>query len=182
MEDPACCEQSNRMQMSTQIALFNAVTDGPACCEQSNKMVARQQLISACTGATLKRRNLTLLWQELNKKRKAEEKAAAAVAAARDGCTGGAGPDPLRGGFNDENGIPPGEEGVAFDQILHLSVCLRTCTSMSLRKSKAVLLLLVQYCMVSLGCSVVNMRYILMSVPCTSSLSLAFASSDLVLA
>ncbi|DBB12599.1 TPA: hypothetical protein ACH3X3_005387 [Trebouxia sp. C0006] len=55
-----------------------------------------------------------LLWKvlpaELNKKRKAEEKAAAAVAAARDGCTGGAGPDPLRGGFSDEIGIPPGEE------------------------------------------------------------------------
>ncbi|KAL0033716.1 hypothetical protein WJX77_002280 [Trebouxia sp. C0004] len=50
--------------------------------------------------------------KELNKKRKAEEKAAAAVAAARDGWTGGAGPDPLRGGFSDENGIPPGEEAV----------------------------------------------------------------------
>ncbi len=142
--------------------------EGPACCEQSNKMVARQQLISACTGA-----------QELNKKRKAEEKAAAAVAAARDGFTGGAGPDPLRGGFSDENGIPSGEEGVAFDQILYLSVYLCTCMSMLLRKSKAVLLLLIQYFMVSLGCSVAIMHSNLMRAPCTSSLCLAFASSDL---
>jgi len=130
----------------------------------------------------LKRCNLTLLWQELNKKRKAEEKAAAAVAAARHGCTGGAGPDPLRGGFSDENGIPPGEEGVASDQILCLSVCLHNCMSMSLSMSKAVLLLPVQYCVVLHDCSVVNMDHCLMRVQCTSSLCLASASSDLFVA
>ena len=45
-----------------------------------------------------------LLCQEFDRKRKAETKAAETVAAARGECTGGAGPDPLRGGLFDENG------------------------------------------------------------------------------
>ena len=65
---------------------------------------------------------LTWLWQDLNKKRKAEDKAAAAVAAARERCSGGAEPDPLGGGLLDENGIPPGEQGVQVTA--HRSVCL----------------------------------------------------------
>lgn len=64
-------------------------------CQEERDLEERQQQAAA---DEKKRR------KEFDRKRKAETKAAEAVAAARGECTGGAGPDPLRGGLFDENG------------------------------------------------------------------------------